>query len=303
MPLTTEQEDELLRGTLDQLRSRVGTGTAGRQENLDLNRIGNAIYDFDRRASEVADADAKEKLRNEILRPVLQQLGVPTPKVIADEIQVAARPDGSIVKLNVTKGTASPFQDQLTAPATGQLPSPIHQWGANKPTESPGFVYMGSELPEPMTKGVGYDTRGEAAARTAWDSSKAGSDARYAQAYDLANPRLPTTDSLTGPMSRPTAERAPHYIQVGADNKEGFAEGTYEITPNGFKKVGPPSRKSEGSMLEQLLARESGGALPSAGDAPSVGKNERVSVISPDGKRGSIPRSQLDEALKKGYRQ
>lgn len=48
---------------------------------------------------------------------------------------------------------------------------------------------------------------------------------------------------------------------------------------------------------EQSTAR---GEKPATAPAPS---SDRVRVISPDGKVGSVPRSQLDQALKAGYKQ
>lgn len=56
------------------------------------------------------------------------------------------------------------------------------------------------------------------------------------------------------------------------------------------------------SYKARLNQTRSVGAL-TKGVEPEVDTNERVTVISPDGKRGTIPASQLQEALKAGYKQ
>lgn len=53
-----------------------------------------------------------------------------------------------------------------------------------------------------------------------------------------------------------------------------------------------------GEVEKPFMETARGGAGGGAGD-----KNDRVNVIHPDGTAGSIPRSQLKNALKKGYRQ
>lgn len=91
-------------------------------------------------------------------------------------------------------------------------------------------------------------------------------------------------------------------IKADTDVTEPRAGGGKGGRAGGLFRGGPVSR---GRFVDEAMAEvERGNAIPAHGPpAAQAATGDRVTVIAPDGKRGTIPRAQLAEALKKGYKQ
>ncbi|MGV1047655.1 MAG: hypothetical protein ACOYD4_03900 [Solirubrobacterales bacterium] len=253
--LTPEQEDELLQQALNRLRGNFNTPTVtelddrkqavtrqktaaeierGIQDNYTANDIGNAIETFNARSRALGPGETVEKLRSQILNPVLQQIGLPAPVSTAPKPSwdTITRADGSLVRANNETGQILPFNDFM------QPPAPV-----SAPAQSPGFVYMGEKA-------------GEGAARTAYDASEKGKKLKAAQLEALLPKEL---GKLSGPVQAPRAPRAPRLIRIG-ENSEGFEPGTYEQSETGLKRIAPlpPENKSVArpAYVEDRMVRQ-----------------------------------------------
>lgn len=81
------------------------------------------------------------------------------------------------------------------------------------------------------------------------------------------------------------------------DQDEAQAEKEMAASKPAPEKVQPPWYE----RIFNAVASKLGGGSAAPKAAPAVGGGDRVRVKSPDGTIGSIPKSQLDEALKKNY--
>lgn len=100
------------------------------------------------------------------------------------------------------------------------------------------------------------------------------------------------------------AERLERGGRPEAEPMADVTEEVGEVDPLTGKGAASVRRKVPESRLDEVLRAKAGraGAPPPAGGAPGAANGDRVKVISPDGKPGSVPRSQLDAALKQGYK-
>ncbi len=120
-------------------------------------------------------------------------------------------------------------------------------------------------------------------------------DAPYAEIEEpLGEP-----DPLTGKAPGSIKRRIPESEVGGYLQNRGQAVAAEKQFKRDDAAEGPtPEQEAE---MEAIL-----GTAPQPAHGPPPGKadsEQRVNVISPDGKRGSIPRSQLKAALAKGFKQ